>query len=74
MSAAAASGRSRHRRLDLEPTPFLRRDRRFRAVTVAAPAQLRRPDLRLSVDTRRPRVPAAIVAIAGRDAARSVAI
>ena len=33
-------------------TPFLRRDRRFRAVTVAAPAQLRRPDLRLSVDTR----------------------
>jgi spore coat polysaccharide biosynthesis protein SpsF (cytidylyltransferase family) len=34
-------------------TPLIRRDRLFRALEVLAPAHLRRPDLRLTVDTLR---------------------
>ena len=32
-------------------TPFLKRERRFRAIDAIAPAVVRRPDLRLTVDT-----------------------
>jgi spore coat polysaccharide biosynthesis protein SpsF len=54
-------------------TPFLRRDRRFQAVTVAAPDPLRRPDLRLSVDTRDDLAfLRRILAIAERESARPV--
>jgi spore coat polysaccharide biosynthesis protein SpsF len=57
VEAVAVAALARARSLIVDPydcehvTPFLRRDSRFRAVRVMAPAAIRRPDLRVTVDT-----------------------